>query len=65
MPKKLVIFKGWSRAGKSYEKLIDLAPSDWEICSVSYEELMPHGRVDKFQENFLKFLKEHNLKNLV
>lgn len=60
--KNLVLFWGWTRNEKSYQKLVSLAPPSWKIYPVSYEQLMPQGRVDLFGENVFKFLDHHNLK---
>lgn len=61
MVKNLVIFWGWTRNEKSYQRLIDTAPKEWEIMPISYEQLMPHGNINVFKENLLKFLKDNNL----
>lgn len=59
--KNLVLFWGWNRNEKSYQGLIDVAPEGWNIYHISYPELIPNGRLDKLQENVLKFLAENGL----
>lgn len=60
--KNLVLFWGWTRNEKSYQGLIESAPKDWKIFTVSYEELIPKGKIEDFHNNILQFLKANSLK---
>ena len=59
--KNLVLFWGWTRNEHTYQRLIGSAPADWRIYRVSYEQLIPHGDMQLFKQNFLKFLEENKL----
>lgn len=62
--KNLLMFCGWLRSQRSYEELIKIAPADYNLYVLSYEELMPNGQIDKFQENVINFLKNNNLETV-
>ena len=68
MPKiikeNLVVLGGWTRDRKSYKKLIDLAPLNWEIHVPSYKELKPYKGIEVFTKNLLKFLDLHDLSDI-
>lgn len=59
--KNLVLFWGWSTTEKSYNGLIKSAPKNWKVYHASYPKLIPSGRLDKLQENILKFLERNHL----
>lgn len=61
MSNNLVLFWGWSRDARSYQGLLDSAPANWKIFIISYEELIPNGKIDDFDENAIKFLEKNNL----
>jgi len=60
----LVILPGWTRDEKSYKKLIDSSPSNWQVFIPSYKELKPYKGVSVFKEKFLWCLKKNNLSKI-
>lgn len=59
----LVILGGWTRSRESYQKLIDIAPLNWDIYVPSYQYLMPYRGIDFFNKRFNEYLKKKELKN--
>lgn len=61
MSKNLLILGGWGRNEKSYQHLIVSTPPDIKIYFISYEDLIPNGQIDGFNERVLEFLDKNNL----
>lgn len=57
----LIILAGWTRDKRSYIKLIDSAPSNWQVFVPSYKELEPYKGMPVFKQNLLKYLERHKL----
>lgn len=58
---KLVFLWGWGRYKRGYKKLIETAPSNWEIYQLPYSSLIPSGDVQDLHKNLLQFLDSNNL----
>lgn len=61
MKENLLLLWGWTRNERSYEKLINTSPENWNILTLSYEELMPGGRPERVNDVILNFLEELGL----
>lgn len=52
----IILLPGWTRSVRTYQKLIDAAPSNKQVTVVSYTDLAPSGDPGEFLENFPKYL---------
>lgn len=64
MKENLLLLWGWTRDEHSYENLVSTSPSNWDVSTISYEQLMPGGRPDRVNEIILNFLEERGLKRV-
>lgn len=60
----LVAFWGWTRTEQTYKKLVESAPKDWRVLAISYEDLLPRGDINAFQDAVLKFLEDNGLREV-
>lgn len=61
MKKTLVLLPGWTQNEKPYKRLINSAPDSWEVVVAAYEEIVPTGDPNAFQEGLLGFLNNKKL----
>lgn len=60
----LVVLPSWTRDKRSYKKLIDSAPSNWQVFILPYKELKPYREIGFFNKRLLDYLEKHNLSNV-
>lgn len=56
MKEIFLLLPGWTRSKHSYSKLISLAPQNSKIMIVSYEEIVPNGDLQLFDNGLLKVI---------
>lgn len=61
MEENLIVPPGWTRNKRSYRKLIDAAPSNWQVFVPSYSELKPYKGMFIVNQGLLNYLKKHSL----
>lgn len=59
--KNLVILWGWGRNDRSFQGLINTAPSDWKIYPIQLTDLLPKGKIEERMAAVSRFLTKHNL----
>ncbi|OGE71224.1 hypothetical protein A2617_03540 [Candidatus Daviesbacteria bacterium RIFOXYD1_FULL_41_10] len=59
MSKVLVVLPGWIGVEKDLQGIKDSAPQDTKILMVDYKKILSFGYLDKFNENFLKYLEKN------
>lgn len=64
MKKELLFFWGWSFGDNTDQKFKEAAPEDWNIHTITFEEIMPVSDPDQVSKKILSYLDKENLRKV-
>ncbi len=61
MKEVFIVLPGWTQTERSYERLIETAPENYQIIVAHHHEIIPGANITDFIDNFRNFLKKRQI----